>query len=471
MAPLHYRGFSVLIYCFCFIFVESLQYPSNDMPEISILLVDDEKLIRHSFSRDLRAEHFTVSAVAGGKEAIDALEQGHFDLVITDLMMPDVDGFSVLKAAKNLAPETCVIILTGYGDMRFAIDALRYGADDFTLKPCEIEELVFRIRRCLEKRRLLQKLALQNIQVIAQNTKLEEEMHQRRLVEDQLRASEKRFRLALDAASNGVWDRNLLTGEIYYGANWQHTLGYGDGSEIGDTHAFEDLLHPDDLENVLAQREAHIHGKTPRYEVEYRIRNKAGDWLWMLSRGQAVERDAHGKAQRIVGTITDITRLKEIEAELKQTQAELEQRVEERTFELSESNIALTVLLKNREDDRVILAEQVLSNTTKLVEPFLDRLSECRLTEQQQVLVDIIRANIKELTSPFANNFSSKLARLTLSEIQVANMVKLGKRSKEIAEIMHLSPGTVNIHRKNIRKKLDIDHQKTNLQTMLSING
>ncbi|MBV5328327.1 MAG: response regulator, partial [Chlorobium sp.] len=192
----------------------------NDMPEISILLVDDEKLIRHSFSRDLRAEHFTVTAVAGGKEAIDALEQGHFDLVITDLMMPDIDGFSVLKAVKNLAPETSVIILTGYGDMRSAIDALRLGADDFTLKPCEVEELVFRIRRCLEKRSLLQRLALQNIQVAAQNTKLEEEMHQRRLVEAQLRASENRFRLALDAASNGVWDRNLLTGEVYYGANW-----------------------------------------------------------------------------------------------------------------------------------------------------------------------------------------------------------------------------------------------------------
>ncbi|MBV5328328.1 MAG: PAS domain-containing protein, partial [Chlorobium sp.] len=250
-----------------------------------------------------------------------------------------------------------------------------------------------------------------------------------------------------------------------------HTLGYEDGSAISGAQVFEDLLHPDDLERVLAQREAHIRGETQRYEVEYRIRNKAGDWLWMLSRGQAIERDAQGKAQRLVGTFTDITRLKEVEAELKQTQAELEQRVAERTFELSESNIALTVLLKKREDDRAILAEQVLSTTTKLVEPFFDRLNECRLTEQQQVLVDIIRANIKELTSPFASNFSSKLVRLTPSEIQVANMVKLGKRSKEIAEIMHLSPGTVNIHRKNIRKKLDIAHQKTNLQTLLSINS
>ncbi len=88
-------------------------------------------------------------------------------------MMPGVDGFGVLKAVKKHFPQTSVIILTGYGDLRAAIDALRLGADDFSLKPCEADELVFRIRRCLEKRSLLQKLA-------SQNQQLEKEIHQRR---------------------------------------------------------------------------------------------------------------------------------------------------------------------------------------------------------------------------------------------------------------------------------------------------
>ena len=60
---------------------------------------------------------------------------------------------------------------------------------------------------------------------------------------------------------------------------------------------------------------------------------------------------------------------------------------------------------------------------------------------------------------------------VTPAELQVANLIKLGKRSKEIAEILHLSPGTVNVHRKNIRKKLDIDHQKANLQTLLTLES
>jgi PAS domain S-box-containing protein len=437
---------------------------NKGMTGISILFVDDEKLIRNSFTRDLRAEHFTVTAMAGGGEAINALENGRYDLVVTDLMMPEIDGFAVLKAVKKFAPQTSVIILTGYGDMRSAIDALRLGADDFALKPCEIEELVFRIQRCLEKRSLLQMLTLKNQQ-------LEEEINRRQRVEAQLSESEKRFRLALDAASNGVWDRNLITDEVYFGEGWCRTLGYEEGNELRDEQSFENLLHPDDRERVRTLCDAHIQGKTPRYEAEYRIRDKAGDWQWMLSRGQVAVRDKQGRALRLIGTFTDITRMKEIEAELKRTQAELEQRVQARTVELTDSNIALTVLLKKREEDRVNLNEQVLSSTVQLVEPFLDRLKDTRLTEEQRVLVDILRANIKELTSPFASKFSSKLVRLTPVELQIANMVKLGKRSKEIAEIMHLSPGTVNVHRKNIRKKLELSHQKTNLQTVLSMNS
>jgi DNA-binding CsgD family transcriptional regulator len=139
---------------------------------------------------------------------------------------------------------------------------------------------------------------------------------------------------------------------------------------------------------------------------------------------------------------------------LKDFEAALEQRVHERTVELSEANIALTVLLKKREEDRDQLAEQVFANATKLVEPFFDRLYETRLTEQQQVLVDILRANIRELTSPFASKYSTKMTRLTPTEIQIANLVKQGKRSKEIAEILQLSPGTVDVHRKNIKKRI-----------------
>lgn len=434
------------------------------MTVASILFVDDETAVLKSLTRELQEEDFAVTAVSSGGDAINAFREAQYDLVITDLMMPGIDGFGVLKAVKKLAPLNSVIILTGYGDMRSAIDALRLGADDFLLKPCDSEELVFRIRRCLERRSLLQRLMEQNIH-------LEEEIDRRRLVEEQLLESDSRFRLALDVSSNGVWDRNLLTGETYRGDNWYRTLGYDNESENNDETTFENLLHPEDRERVLTLRKDHIRGKTPRYEVEYRLRTKAGGWKWILSRGKVVTRDAQGKAQRFIGTLTDVTRLKEVEGELLRAQAELEQRVRERSAELYESNVALKVVLQKREEDRLILADQVLANTSKLVIPFLDRLKESRLTDQQQALVEILRANISELTSPFAMNFSAKLVRLSTAEIQVANLVKLGKTTKEIAEIMHLSPGTISIHRKNIRKKLELTNEKSNLQTFLAMNS
>jgi DNA-binding NtrC family response regulator len=140
----------------------------QDMTGISILFVDDEKLIRNSFARELRAVGFKVTTAASGGEAIGEVERTRYDLVVTDLMMPDVDGFGVLKAVKRHAPQTCVIILTGYGDLQSANDALRLGADDFTLKPCEVDDLIFRIRRCLEKHRLLRLLASQSQQQLAE---------------------------------------------------------------------------------------------------------------------------------------------------------------------------------------------------------------------------------------------------------------------------------------------------------------
>lgn len=125
-----------------------------------ILLVDDEKTLINSLSRDLREEGFAVITAENGKEAVASLQNNIFDLVITDLIMPELDGIKVLQEAKKKSPKTGVIILTGYGDMTSAITALRFGADDYLLKPCEHEELVIRANRCLDKLEALRKIKI-----------------------------------------------------------------------------------------------------------------------------------------------------------------------------------------------------------------------------------------------------------------------------------------------------------------------
>jgi DNA-binding NtrC family response regulator len=116
-----------------------------------LLLVDDDPVILTGIGKHLEQEGYEVETAASGEKAQKMLAESAFDLVITDLVMDRVDGIQVLKKAKEINPETMVIILTGYGNMSSAIEALRLDADDYMLKPCEPEEIHFRVARCLEK--------------------------------------------------------------------------------------------------------------------------------------------------------------------------------------------------------------------------------------------------------------------------------------------------------------------------------
>ena len=124
-----------------------------------ILIVDDEKSIRLSLTDELENEEYIVSTAANGKEALKILAEKDFDLIITDLVMKGINGIEVLKKAKTLDPVLSVLILTGYGNLETAIAALRLGADDYLLKPCEIDELLLRVKRGLEKREMQKKIA------------------------------------------------------------------------------------------------------------------------------------------------------------------------------------------------------------------------------------------------------------------------------------------------------------------------
>ena len=123
-----------------------------------ILLVDDEESIRTSFRKDFEHEGYKLTTAASGEEAITKIRDTHFDLVITDLSMPGIDGIGVLQEVKKLNPDIGTMILTGYGDMTSAIEALRLGADDYLLKPCDADELLLRAARCLEKQEAFRKI-------------------------------------------------------------------------------------------------------------------------------------------------------------------------------------------------------------------------------------------------------------------------------------------------------------------------
>ncbi|MBU0479484.1 MAG: response regulator [Proteobacteria bacterium] len=135
----------------------------NYQPEDkSILLVDDDPSVLEIIGRSLRALNYTnLLSVSNGDDAIKLINLENFDLIITDLIMDNVDGFDVLKKAKAKDPFMGVVIITGHGGLvHSAVEALRLGADDYLLKPWETEEMVIRIQNVLEKLDALRKIKL-----------------------------------------------------------------------------------------------------------------------------------------------------------------------------------------------------------------------------------------------------------------------------------------------------------------------
>lgn len=135
---------------------------------------------------------------------------------------------------------------------------------------------------------------------------------------------------------------------------------------------------------------------------------------------------------------------------------------------LKELNTALKVLLNQRDEHRTEIEERMISNIRVLIDPFIAKLKDSRLEGNQKTMVNIIESYLKDVTSPFTHNLSKRLDAMTPKEIQIANLIKYGKSTKEIAGIMGISKRTVDTHRRNIRTKLGIKKNRMDLRTYLS---
>ncbi len=227
---------------------------------------------------------------------------------------------------------------------------------------------------------------------------------------------------------------------------------------------FWDLVHPDMKEIVKKRGLARLKGDAipSRFELKCLIKNREVRWIDV-----AATLIDYGGKRAILAAAYNITKRKQAQDSLLQRERQLESQ----TRDLEEANTALKVLLKHREQDKTELEEKVLVNFKELILPYIEKLKMTDLKSRQKMYLEIVENNLKEIISPFMRNLSSKYQALTPMEIQVAGLVKEGKTTKDIAELLSRSHRAIEFHRNNLRKKIGLTHQKANLRSYLQSLG
>ena len=184
-----------------------------------ILCVDDEPMIREILRETLEAEGHRVSEAENGQVACEMIEGGEYDLILTDVKMPVMDGFTLMKQLGDLTDEIPVIVITSFGDIDVAVDAIRLGAYDYVVKPFNISQVALSVQRALERRRLLienvqykksleQKVVEKTIDLLRKNKKL---VQQAKLLEGLLVDLRESYEATLDAMVSAIESRDCET--------------------------------------------------------------------------------------------------------------------------------------------------------------------------------------------------------------------------------------------------------------------
>lgn len=247
--------------------------------ELAILVVDDERINRAILCRLMENEGYQTQEAENGIEALNAINERVFDLVLLDIVMPEMDGFTVLNQIRqhHTEAELPVIMVTATESSDQIVRALKSGANDYLTKPVDPPVTLARISMHL---RLKQS-------------------------QEALKKSEERYSLVARGTNDGLWDWDLDSNEVYYSPRWLSMMAMEE-SEDTSPNVWFSRIHTEDRPRVEAAIEKHLMGMTPQFETELRMRHRDGSFRWMLCRGLAVW-DERGTPHRMAGSLTDIT--------------------------------------------------------------------------------------------------------------------------------------------------------------------
>lgn len=269
---------------------------------------------------------------------------------------------------------------------------------------------------------------------------------------------EEQYHSLVECVPGWVWETDASFTYTYLGSRITDYLGYKAEDLIGKKPL--DIVPPDERKRLAPLIAAVIEERVPFIPFTFQVFHKNGSVILVQGNAQAIF-DGNGKLLGYRGSARDITEERRTLDALKEHQEKLVAK----SRRLEEVNTTLKVLLRQREDDRKELEERFVSNVREMVLPYLNRMRRAGMDNSQQNNLDIVVTNLNEIVSPFLNTL--RHVNLTPRELEVASLIKEGKRTKEIAEISGIAPSSVDSHRNAIRKKLGLNSRKVNLRSYL----
>lgn len=269
------------------------------------------------------------------------------------------------------------------------------------------------------------------------------------------------LRKVIDANPNLIYVKNRENRLLLVNRILAETFRMAPEELIGKT--FTDLLPSSELSRIIQRDDLSIlNNEKDRIEREESFIDSLGNTRWTFTI-KVPMKDADGNVEHLIGVSTDITARKHAEEALKRRELELEIKSQN----LEEVNTTLKVLLKQREEDKKEIEEMFLSNVKEQVIPYVEKIKGTSLDAEQKACLETLEEHLNDIISPFVTKITAKFINLTPKEIQVASLIKDGKTTKDIAALLNISPGSVDLHRSHIRGKLGISNKDINLRSYL----
>ncbi len=277
---------------------------------LTILYAEDDDSIRGQLCQFLNRRCKELYSTTNGKEGLEAFELYQPDIVVTDILMPVMDGLKMGEAIRAINPKTPIIITTAFEEPRYFHRAIDLGVDKYVTKPVDLAVLEKALLKCA--RAIRAEVALHELQ--ERTTELLESQR---------------------IAKLGHWRMDLVHGKLSWSEEFLRIFEI-DAARFGTScAAFLSLIHPEDRESVAKSYQAHLE-ECADYDIEHRLLLTDGQVKYVHERCQT-ERDENGRPLRILGTVQDITERKLIELELEQHRLHLEDLVAVRTAELEKA--------------------------------------------------------------------------------------------------------------------------------------